>query len=181
MRKALVVVDMQKDFIDGVLGSEQAKAVVPAVREKIRSWDGEIFFTMDTHSEENYSVTTEGKSLPILHCVRETDGWQLHPDIHSALVDKVGDYNKLARNGFAKKCFGSPELATAVYGSGATYVEVVGLCTDVCVISNAVMIRNQNPYIRVAVDASCCAGVTPESHRTALEAMKGCGIQVIND
>ena len=180
MKKALVVVDMQNDFIDGVLGSAEAQAIVPAVCEKIRSWDGEIFFTMDTHSEENYTVTVEGKDLPILHCVHKTDGWHLRPDIHTALVDKVGDYNKLARHGFAKKCFGSPELAAAIYGSGATYVELVGLCTDVCVISNAVMIRNQNPHIRVVVDASCCAGVTPERHSVALQAMQNCGIRVIN-
>lgn len=181
MKKALVVVDMQNDFIDGVLGSEDAKAIVQSVCNKIKTWDGEIFFTMDTHYEENYSLTTEGKDLPIPHCIHKSDGWQLHSDIHMALVEAVNDYNKLARHGFPKTCFGSSELAGAIRADGDRYVELVGLCTDICVLSNAVIIRNSDPKIRVVVDASCCAGVTPERHRTALEAMKNCGIQVISD
>lgn len=179
-KKALIVVDMQNDFIDGSLGNEHAAAIVEKVCQKIKDWDGDIYYTMDTHKPDTYAKTTEGKNLPVDHCMAGTHGWDMNGRVYAALWDKVESIDYMCHHAFGKECFGSVELAVRV-ASEHQYVELTGLCTDVCVISNAVMIRNQNPYMQVVVDASCCAGVTPENHRTALEAMKCCGIQVIND
>ena len=175
MKKALIVVDMQNDFISGALGSAEAQAIVPAVCEKIRSWDGIVYYTKDTHTAEEYLNSTEGKDLPVSHCLSGSHGWNLHPEIMSALIDHGGHLRPVC-----KDCFGSHPLARNILSEECDYVELIGLCTDVCVISNAIIIRNSDPYIRVAVDASCCAGVTPERHHIALQAMQNCGIQVIN-
>lgn len=169
MKKLLIVVDMQHDFIDGSLGTPEAAAIVPAVVEKIKTYKtagDEIVFTLDTHYD-NYLSTLEGQKLPVLHCQKGTPGWELHPSI-AAFEGKC----------FEKGTFGSPECAK--YAAQGTYdsVELIGLCTDICVISNAMLIKASLPDTPVLVDSSCCAGVTPESHHNALEAMKMCQIEV---
>lgn len=171
--KILIVIDMQNDFIDGSLGTKEAVAIVPNVAAKVesaREAGSEVIFTRDTHSE-GYLDSQEGKNLPVVHCVKGTAGWQ----ISSALdVDgsKVID----------KPSFGSLELADYVASLGnrdyIEEIELVGLCTDICVINNAMILKARLPEVKVAVDASCCAGVTPESHENALSAMKMCQIEI---
>lgn len=171
--KILVVVDMQNDFIDGVLGTKEAAAIVPKVVEKIRNFDGRILYTRDTH-EENYLETQEGKKLPAAHCIKGTKGWELHPEIEALRKEAPID----------KPTFGSIELGSMLKNMNEEYesagglesITFVGLCTDICVISNAMIAKAFLPEVPIIVDASCCAGVTPESHRNALEAMKMCQI-----
>ena len=168
MRKILVVVDMQNDFIDGSLGTPEALAIVENVKKKISQYDQEnIFVTMDTH-EENYMQTQEGKNLPVPHCIRGTEGWRLNPTIREA----AGDCELVE-----KPTFGSTELPKAV--KDCDEFILLGLCTDICVISNAMIVKAFLPEVPVRVDASCCAGVTPESHENALAAMKCCQIEII--
>lgn len=181
MKKALIVVDMQNDFITGSLGSAQAQAIVANVCRKIEAFDGEIFYTRDTHEQATYMQTTEGKNLPVMHCIKDTDSWAIEARVQSALRAKFADEDTFRAHGIDKACFGSPLLAEKVIAEGISCVELIGLCTDVCVISNAVLLRNQHPNMCVTVDASCCAGVTPESHATALAAMKSCGIYIIGE
>ncbi len=174
MKKVLAVIDMQKDFVDGALGSKEAEAIVPAVVKKIKSFDGEIFVTFDTHFE-NYMDTAEGKKLPVPHCVKGTKGWELNADVAKALKKKKF-------TPVEKLTFGSVELPSliknAVGGEDFT-VEIIGLCTDICVVSNALIIKASFPETPISVDASCCAGVTPEKHEAALETMRSCPIDVI--
>ena len=174
MKKVLAVIDMQKDFVDGALGSKEAEAIVPAVVKKIKSFDGEIFVTFDTHFE-NYMDTAEGKKLPVPHCVKGTKGWELNADVAKALKKKKF-------TPVEKLTFGSVELPSliknAVGGEDFT-VEIIGLCTDICVVSNALIIKASFPETPITVDASCCAGVTPEKHEAALETMRSCQIDVI--
>ncbi|SDG20957.1 cysteine hydrolase family protein [Marvinbryantia formatexigens] len=174
--KMLLVVDMQKDFIDGALGTKEAQAIVPAVVEKIRSYQKDrerIVFTMDTHGE-NYLETQEGKNLPVPHCIKGTAGWELCEQIR-------GTVNLSEMKIYQKETFGSSEYALdwekGCYAD-VTEVEIIGLCTDICVISNAMLTKAFAPEIKVTVDASCCAGVTPQSHENALAAMKMCQIYV---
>lgn len=167
--KTLVVVDMQNDFITGSLGTKEAEAIVPKVREKIAEAiaNGDnVIFTQDTHYE-NYLETQEGKNLPVEHCIEGTPGWKIHPDI-------------IVKNTIiiVKNTFGSQTLPNYVKTSE---VELVGLCTGICVLSNAILLKAFNTELKVTVDASCCACVTPESHKTALEAMKLCQVNVINE
>lgn len=175
MNKVLVVVDMQNDFIDGSLGSPEAQAIVPKVVEKIRGFDGEIYATMDTHKSD-YLNTQEGKNLPVQHCMEESQGWQLHPDVRAldGLFDSV----------FYKNAFGSTDLmewiGSAEPDDAPEEIVFVGLCTDICVISNAMMAKSCFPEVKVTVDAACCAGVTPESHENALRAMQMCQINIEN-
>lgn len=169
MKSLLVVVDMQKDFIDGSLGTGEAVKIVGNVAEKIRGAKAEgtdVVFTYDTHLE-NYLETQEGKKLPVVHCVKGTPGWELD----EALQEFEGKT-------FEKPTFGSRELAQWAADEGYDRIELVGLCTDICVISNALLLKAYLPESVIAVDASCCAGVTPESHKNALEAMKMCQIEV---
>ena len=171
-KKLLVVVDMQKDFVDGSLGTKEAQAIVPAVRARIGEYlaaDQEVVFTQDTHFE-NYLETLEGKKLPVVHCQRGTEGWQIVPE----LADFPGKR-------FEKSTFGSVDLAVYVRDGNYESVELAGLCTDICVLANAILIRTVLPGTEVTVDASCCAGVTPESHHNALEAMKMCQISVTGE
>lgn len=170
MKKLLIVVDMQNDFIDGSLGTEEAKQIVPAVVKKIEEYQGEdceILFTMDTHYE-NYLETLEGKKLPVVHCQKGTQGWELCPEIAAFEGTR-----------FEKPSFASLDLGRYVGGREYISVELAGLCTDICVISNAMLIKAVLPGTPVKVDSSCCAGVTPESHKNALEAMKMCQIDVL--
>lgn len=176
MRKVLVVVDMQKDFVDGALGSNEAVAIVDNVVNKINEFDGEIIVTYDTH-QENYMETREGKYLPVPHCIENTDGWQLNDKIQEALD---------ARENYAiihKPTFGSTRLVEMIkeYGYEEKEIEVtlIGLCTDICVVSNAMLLKANYPEMNIIVDANCCAGVTPESHNAALTTMKMCQIDIM--
>ena len=171
MSEILIVVDMQNDFIDGALGTAEAVAIVPYVKNLIENFDGKVFFTRDTHFED-YMQTQEGRNLPVPHCIKGTDGWQIHPELDALRKTEAID----------KLTFGSSELA-AILGKeeridGITFV---GLCTDICVISNAMVVKAFYPEVPLTVDAKGCAGVTPESHKRALEAMKTCQIRVINE
>lgn len=166
MKKTLIVVDMQKDFIDGALGTKEAVAIVENVRKKIAKYQAngdEIIFTRDTH-QPNYLETNEGKHLPVEHCIEGTEGWQ----IGEGLEVEGAIYIDKPSFGFMNwKDYDLEE------------VEIMGLCTDICVVSNALIIKATYPEIRVSVDASCCAGVTPESHEAALTTMKMCQVEVI--
>ena len=174
MEKILIVVDMQKDFVDGSLGTEEAQSIVPAVKDKIENFEGDIIFTKDTH-EEDYLNTQEGQNLPVKHCIRGTDGWELQSDLNDYALKN----HCLI---FDKPTFGSTSLAGCVSGiarmAPIDQIEIVGLCTDICVISNAILLKTALPDTEIIVDASCCAGVTPQSHQNALEAMKMCQIEV---
>ncbi len=168
--KLLVVVDMQKDFIDGALGTKEAVAIVPKVVQKIERARADgvmVVFTRDTH-QKNYLETQEGKNLPVVHCVEGTGGWQISREL------EVGNSRI-----FDKPSFGSMELADfAASLDGLDEIELVGLCTGICVISNAFILKAKLPEVKISVDAKCCACVTPESHKTALDAMKLCQINV---
>lgn len=172
--KYLIVVDMQNDFVDGALGTKEAVAIVPNVVEKIKGFDGKILFTRDTH-HENYMDTQEGRNLPVPHCIEGTEGFELVAEIKALCDSKPID----------KPVFGSVELGILLQEENAKElieeITLVGLCTDICVISNAFVIKSFLPEVPVIVDASCCAGVTPESHLRALESMKTCQIQVVNE
>lgn len=169
-KNILVVVDMQKDFIDGALGTKEAVAIVDKVAGLVRSFDGEVVFTRDTH-HENYLQTQEGKKLPVVHCIEGTDGWKLDKKLEALRLDD--------RKVFDKPTFGSMELAAYLQTLKALEsVTLVGLCTDICVISNALLIKAALPEVAVSVVESCCAGVTPESHQNALAAMKMCQIEI---
>ncbi len=174
MKRFLVVVDMQKDFVDGALGSVDAVAIVPGVVEKIKSFDGEIFITLDTHFD-NYPETAEGKKLPVLHCIKGTDGWQLDKNVASALADR--EYTAVE-----KPTFGSlelPRLIEAASDGDDFSIEIIGLCTDICVVSNALVLKANFPEMPISVEADCCAGVTPQAHEAALATMRSCQIDVI--
>ena len=175
MKKVLVVVDMQKDFVDGALGSPAAEAIVPAAAEKIRAFDGDaVLVTLDTH-DENYLQTLEGQKLPVPHCIKGTPGHALNGDIQAALAGK----NCIS---VEKHTFGSFDVLKILaekYPKEAPELELFGLCTDICVISNALLLRAAFPNAKITVDARCCAGVTEERHRAALTAMQCCQIDVV--
>jgi len=174
MKKILIVVDMQKDFVDGALGTKEAQAIVDNVVHKINTFDGDIFVTYDTHFE-NYMDTAEGKNLPVPHCIKGTDGWMLDAKVQAALDGK-------AYTPVEKITFGSvdlPKLIGEKYDVNDIEVELIGLCTDICVVSNAMLLKANYPEMPIRVDASCCAGVTPDTHNAALATMKMCQIQVI--
>ncbi|MBO4236054.1 MAG: cysteine hydrolase [Firmicutes bacterium] len=172
MRKLLVVVDMQNDFIDGALGTKEAEAIVDNVAKKIQEYKQEnIFYTMDTH-QEDYLSTQEGRFLPVEHCVEMTDGWRIHPKLEP-LLSMANCVKKLAFGSF-RLC----DLIEDIYEeeNGEIEIEVVGLCTDICVVCNALMLKVRFHEVPIKVDSSCCAGVTPEKHEAALETMKSCQI-----
>lgn len=174
MKPLLIVIDMQNDFISQALGTPEAEAIVPAVTAKIRSWKGPVIYTRDTH-EANYMGTAEGKKLPVPHCIRGSEGWQL--DSRIAACQKEDDRI------FDKPTFGSVALAHSVARMAAAKeidsITLVGLCTDICVISNALLLKASLPELPIAVDSSCCAGVTPESHANALKSMTMCQIDIL--
>lgn len=170
MKKLLVLIDFQNDFIDGSLGTKEAQAIVPRVIEKLVSYaESERLATQDTHFED-YLTTQEGQNLPVIHCQKGTQGWEIRKET------QVG-FQRV----FEKNIFGSVELAEYIRNENVEQVELIGICTDICVVSNALLIKSFAPEVKITVDASCCAGVTPESHRAALETMKSCQINVIND
>ena len=172
MRKILVVIDMQNDFIDGALGTPEAVGIVEAVKEKIRCYPPEdVIATMDTHGE-NYMDTQEGKYLPVPHCIKGTDGWQIREDIAGLLTGATV---------YEKPTFGSMDMAAdlkAMSHQEPIEIEMVGLCTDICVVSNALLLKAAMQEVKISVDAACCAGVTPEKHAAALETMRSCQIIV---
>ena len=172
MRKILLVIDMQNDFIDGTLGTQEAEAIVDQVADEIKKYPvSDIIATRDTHTED-YLNTQEGKNLPVVHCVRGTSGWELNSKIAAALGEALI---------IDKPTFGSKELAErlAQMARGEDLdITLVGLCTDICVVSNALLIKAFLPETPVRVTAACCAGVTPESHRAALDTMKMCQILI---
>ena len=172
MRKILIVIDMQNDFIDGALGTAEAAGIVEAVKKKIRSYPAsDVIATMDTHGED-YMGTQEGRYLPVPHCIKGTYGWQIRDDIAALLEGaKV----------FEKPTFGSTHLAEylkKLSEKEEIELELIGLCTDICVVSNALLLKAFMPEVKISVDASCCAGVTPEKHLAALETMRSCQIVI---
>lgn len=173
MKKILVVVDMQNDFIDGALGTKEAEQIVEPVMHKIKEYNtGNIYATRDTHGED-YLSTQEGKNLPVEHCIKGTQGWEIRSEIAELLDGAVI---------VDKPSFGSLNLAELLYEENKKEeleIELVGLCTDICVVSNAILLKAKMPEIKISVDASCCAGVTPESHKAALETMKMCQINIL--
>lgn len=168
--KVLVVVDMQTDFITGSLGSKDAEKIVPFVLEKVKNFDGRIIFTRDTHTND-YMNTQEGKKLPVMHCVKDTPGWQICDELKpyaNEVIDKI--------------TFGSVDLPLVLKDASDKIeeIELCGLCTDICVISNAMLLKASFPEIKISVDALLCAGVSKESHRTALSAMEATQIEIKN-
>lgn len=173
MKHILIVVDMQKDFVDGALGTAEAQAITPRVSRKIRYHDGPILVTYDTHFDA-YMNSNEGSHLPVPHCIKGTPGWELDACVAAALEEKT--YVPVE-----KVTFGSvdlPALVEAVADDEVFELELIGLCTDICVISNALLLKAHFPETEIYVDPSCCAGVTPESHEAALKTMGMCQIQI---
>lgn len=169
MKKVLIVVDMQNDFIHGALGSADAQGIVENVKKKIESFDGTVIFTQDTHGRD-YMSTQEGKKLPVSHCIEGTDGWEICSELKG-----------LAKNCLTKPTFGSvvlPGYICDLLGEEPDEIELVGLCTDICVISNAMILKASFPETKISVDSSCCAGVTPQSHDNALAAMASVQIDI---
>lgn len=172
MKKILIVIDMQNDFVHGCLGSHEARATIEPIIEKIRNHDGDVIFTQDTHFED-YLATHEGRYLPVPHCEQGTEGWEIIPELKPYAIDCV-----------EKLTFGYvnwDSLYRWDQFKDATEIELCGVCTDICVISNALILRALYPEINIKVDAKCCAGVTPEKHKAALEVMKSCHIDVYGE
>ena len=167
--KYLIVVDMQVDFITGSLGSHLATAIVPNVTKKVKDFNGKVIFTRDTHFED-YMNTQEGRNLPVPHCIKGSDGWQI--------CDELVPY---AETVVDKLTFGSIELPKLLesFGEPIDKIELCGLCTDICVISNAMVLKAAYPEVPIAVDSACSAGVTVESHNNALNAMRAVQIEII--
>lgn len=166
--KFLIVVDMQVDFINGSLGSPHAEAIVPGVVEKVRAFDGTVIFTRDTHSE-NYLTTQEGVKLPVEHCIKDSEGWQICSELRpyvKHVVDKITFGH-----------IGLPEYISS-FGEKIDEIELCGLCTDICVISNAMILKAAFPEVKISVDSACSAGVTNESHSTAIDAMRAVQIEI---
>ena len=173
MKHFLIVVDMQTDFVDGALGSPEAQAIVPKVMDKILGFEGRIFATLDTHAA-NYLESAEGKKLPVPHCIKGTPGWTLDDGVAAALEQK--GYTPVE-----KLTFGSVLLPRILYqaAEGEPFTaELVGLCTDICVVSNALMLKANFPEMEISVDSACCAGVSRETHEAALATMRCCQIEV---
>lgn len=171
-KNVLAVIDMQNDFIDGTLGTREAEAIVEKVAAQIRDFEGEVVYTRDTHLE-GYLETQEGKKLPVLHCIKGTEGWQIRDGLQKPGQEKTKIFDKPA--------FGSVALAQYLQEmKDLESVTLIGLCTDICVISNAMVIKAFLPEVTVKVNADCCAGVTPESHKNALEAMKMCQVEIVD-
>ena len=173
MKKILVVVDMQKDFVDGALGTKEAVLIVDNVARKIEEFDGDVIVTYDTHNDD-YMETQEGKNLPVPHCIKGTEGWMIDKKVQAALAGK--EYKIIE-----KPTFGAIELPEYIrknYNEKEIEIELIGLCTDICVVSNAILLKANFLETNISVDESCCAGVTPESHNAAIATMKMCQISI---
>ncbi len=174
MKNILIVVDMQKDFIDGALGTPEAIAIVDKAVDKINSFRGDIIVTYDTHFD-NYMDTAEGAKLPVPHCIKGTAGWELDSRVRAALNTK--EYTEIE-----KITFGSinlPDYIAEEYDANDISIELIGLCTDICVVSNALILKANFPETPISVDSACCAGVTPSKHLAALETMASCQIDIV--
>lgn len=172
MKKLLIVIDMQNDFIDGSLGTKEAQEIVENVKNKIKQYHDKkdkIIFTRDTH-KENYLDTPEGKKLPVKHCIIGTKGWKIAEGLEVEEAEYIN-----------KPTFGWTHWNDIKDFETVEAIELVGLCTDICVVSNALILKAMFPNIEITVDASCCAGVTPQTHKAALETMKMCQIQVVGE
>ncbi len=174
MENILIVVDIQNDFVDGALGTKEAQGIIKNASNKIKDFNGKIFVTLDTHYD-NYMETAEGKNLPVPHCIKGTKGHELNPEIKKALEGK--DYTVVE-----KITFGSKELPSIIEKEvGNEFsAQLLGLCTDICVVSNALLLKACFPENEISVDAACCAGVTPETHNAALNTMGCCQIKIVN-
>ncbi len=172
--KYLVVVDVQKDFVDGALGTKEAQEMYPRLLEKVKKFEGEVMFTKDTHPK-NYLDTQEGHFLPVEHCIKETEGWNFPKELQQLSEER----NAVI---YEKPTFGSVHMAEDFrqlnMKNQVESVELVGLCTDICVVSNALMLKANMPEVPIYVDASCCAGVTSEKHNAALAVMESCQVIV---
>ncbi len=172
--KILIVVDMQNDFVEGALGTKEARAIVPRVVKFIKDWSGDLIFTLDTHGD-NYLETQEGKKLPVPHCLRGQKGWELIAPLEALQKERRAPL-------YMKETFGSFQLAQDLQrlnaASPLSEIRLIGLCTDICVVSNALLIKAALPQVPVCVTASCCAGVTPASHEAALETMRQCQVEI---
>lgn len=168
--KVLLVIDMQNDFIDGALGTKEATEIVENVKEKIKNFDGKKFFTKDTHFED-YLSTREGRILPVEHCIKGTKGWEIGEGIYDGISEVV-----------EKNTFGSFDLVDKLRKldeeEKIESIELIGICTDICVLTNAILVKTAFPEIDIIVDTKCCAGVTPDTHNNAIEAMKMCQILI---
>ncbi len=188
MKKLLVVVDMQKDFVDGALGSAEAQSIVDNVVSKVEEAeknDCDIIFTLDSHYDDDYMSTEEGKNFPVPHCICGTEGWAFVDQLKYLAFELIFKHIKKNYDIFPKETFGSNMLFTNLRfeNTDTDYdeIELVGLCTDICVISNAIICKTAQPNAHIVVDASCCAGVTPHSHDVAIEAMKTLQIEIRNE
>ena len=182
--KLLVVVDVQNDFIWGVLGSDVAQLILPNICDEIMNFEGEIIFTQDTHFENDYFQTQEGRKLPIIHCVKNTKGWEINDDILYAYTNKYGHYPPTLE----KYSFGEYDWAsylTSIFGNNGwdlndlEEIELIGYCTDICVISNAMILKALFPDVVIKVKENCCAGTSMELHSKAIDVMRSCQIEVI--
>lgn len=171
---ALIVIDVQNDFVTGTLGTQEACRMLPHLMEKVKEFQGIIFMTQDSHSE-NYLETQEGQKLPVPHCITGTKGWRFTEELEEIQKEKQIKV-------YQKPCFGSTQLVedlVRLYEEGELQsVELAGICTDICVVSNALMIKSRMPELPLFVDAACCAGVTPQKHEAALEVMESCQITI---
>ncbi len=171
MKKALVIVDVQKDFVDGALGTKEAQQIIGPLKDEINKGYDKVFVTLDTH-EKDYLNTLEGKYLPVEHCIKGTEGWKLNDEISESLQDKDPII-------IEKPTFGSYALVQHITSCQPDEITLVGLCTDICVISNALLLRAALPNTKISVVEKACAGVTVEKHNAAIEVMKSCQIDIL--
>jgi nicotinamidase-related amidase len=167
--RALVVVDMQKDFVTGALANKEAQKIVPDIARYVRNWKGDLYFTRDTHYEKNYMSSLEGQKLPVPHCLYKSDGWNIVPEIHVPAKAKV--INKLT--------FGSKTLINTLTAKKYDEIVFVGVCTDICVVSNVLLAKASMPETPIKVVERMCAGITPKSHKAALDTMRSCQIDIV--
>lgn len=181
-KKVLIVIDVQNDFVYGSLGSDEAIAVVPNIVKKVNEYKNNydlIIFTQDTHYDD-YLDTQEGKKLPVEHCIRGTNGWEIIDEINYKKCEKFNNFAVYRKSTFGFDDWGWEERFNNTDDS-LLDIEIIGLCTDICVITNALLIKTYYPEAKITVDASCCAGSTPERHKAALDVMKSCQINVIGE
>ena len=175
MKRILIAVDLQKDFVDGALGTAEAVKIIPAAKKKIEEFGGDaLFVTYDTHYGD-YMNTLEGEKLPVPHCIEGTKGHALNAEIAGAVAKKP-------HTNVIKNTFGTFEIAREIkkrFGGEELEIELIGLCTDICVLSNAIILRAEFPNAKISVDSACCAGVTPQKHAAALETMSSCQIDIL--
>ena len=181
--KVLIIIDMQNDFITGSLGTTEAQGIVNNIANRVKKSENEmIIFTQDTHHDD-YLATPEGKKLPVIHCIENTNGWEIHEEIINAWNQNKNTViiDDIKNNSFNKPVFGSIELVKFLENikEKITEIEICGVCTDICVVSNAIMIKNTLPNIKISIDSKLCAGVTPQSHKEALNIMGMCQIDIM--